>query len=96
MGTTLQREMGVSHYDFFRTLPSAMGDFTYQLDGNTVIAQQQGKHLRIVLGPQQERRIALLRVPYTQVRFIFDDAFQAAEIDAFMVYFERRFQRGGG
>lgn len=92
----LEREMGVSHNDFFRTLPSAMGSFSYRLEQHAVLAEHQGKRLRIELGPQQERRIALLRLPYTQVRFSFCDSFSQAEIDAFMTYFDSRFQRGGG
>ena len=96
MSTILEREMGVSHKDFFRTLPPAMGPFSYRLENQAVVAEHQGRHLRIELGPEQERRIALLHIPYTHVRFTFADGFDTTAIDTFMKYFESRFQRGGG
>ena len=88
-------EMGLSHAEFFRTLPSAMGGIPYQIDNRCVLAEQGEKRLRIELGPELQRRIALLSVPYTEVSFSFEGYEQDA-IDAFMDYFMSRYQRGGG
>lgn len=87
--------MGLTHSEFFRTLPAAMGEHPYTVVDHQVQAHQGGKQLSIRLDPQQERRIALLRIPYTWVHLEFN-GYSQNEIDQFMDYFNSRFQRGGG
>ena len=88
--------MGLSHGEFFRTLPSAMGDTPYRVEGGAVVADTgRGRSLRIELGPEGRRRIALLSVPVTEVRLSFE-GYAPAEMEAFMTYFLSRYQRGGG
>lgn len=95
MDIQYSREMGLTHDDFWRLLPSAMGDHQYERQGDSVIATVYGGSLRIDLGPPQERRIALLHIPYSKVTFSFKNV-QKAEQEAFKAYFDLRFQRGGG
>ena len=89
------REMGVDHRDFFRMLPRAMGDHAYEVDGRTVDARVGGGSLRIELGEERVRRIALLALPYTEVSFTFRGT-DEAEREAFTRRFELAFRRGGG
>lgn len=93
--TELELDMGLTHAEFFRTLPAAMSGGEYRIEGSSVIAEQGEQRLRIALDPQTERRIALLSIPSTRVRFRFDN-YSPAEVDAFMTQFHRHFQRGGG
>lgn len=93
--TQFSREMGLTHADFFRTLPAAMGELPYQVNGLQVVSQQANKLLNIQLGSQQQRRIALLSIPYVAIDFCFR-GYQAAEVKAFMQRFDSYFQRGGG
>ena len=95
MSHTVELEMGLDHAEFFRTLPSAMGNTAYTVRTNQVLVEQTGRQLTISLAPEQRRRIALLNLPYTTVRFDFQGYEQTA-IDAFMDYFLSRYQRGGG
>lgn len=88
-------DMGVTHNDFFRLLPSAMGDHQYQVNGNQVRAQVHSGTVKITIGPQQERRIALMRIPYATVHFQFRGVTESQQ-QAFKAYFDLRFQRGGG
>ncbi len=92
----IQREMGLSHREFFRSLPNALSGYHYQISDSmiTVMGQRSGS-LTIKLGPQQERRIAALILPMTPVSFEFSQVAQA-KIKAFMDNFQRHFQRGGG
>ena len=93
---TLVREMGLTHAEFFRSLPAALAGSTFQISATTVsVSQVGGRSLEIMLGPQQERRIAALVLPLTQVTFKFVD-FTQDEINVFMENFQRHFQRGGG
>jgi len=88
-------EMGVTHGDFFRILPSAMGEHAYTIDGNTVRGVLHDGSVVITIGEQQERRIALMRIPYAKVSFQFSNVTEAQQ-QAFKTYFDLRFQRGGG
>ena len=87
--------MGLSHADFFRLLPSAMGDHPYRIDGNTVHGEVGQGTVEIKLGPQQERRIALMVIPFARVSFHFRGVTQADQ-ELFKSHFDLRFQRGGG
>lgn len=89
------REMGLTHDDFWRLLPRAMGEHTYEILGNTVRAKVHGGTLNINLGDLQERRIALLRLPFAVVSFQFNGIAEH-EQQAFKAHFDLHFQRGGG
>ena len=89
------REMGLTHDDFWRLLPRAMGNHSYQRDGDSVRAQVNEGHLEITLGPPLERRIALMCIPYSKVSFSFTGVSEK-EQQAFKAHFDLRFQRGGG
>jgi hypothetical protein len=60
-----------------------------------VLIDYAGGKVTITLKPQQQRRIALLNVPYTPVTFEYANLDEAA-IGAFMKDFMRSYQRGGG
>ena len=89
------REMGLTHKDFWRLLPRAMGEHTYEILGNAVHAKVHGCTLEIHLGEPQERRIALMCLPYAEVSFKFNDIAESDQ-QAFKAHFDLYFQRGGG
>jgi len=94
-----EKNMGITYSDFFRLLPKAMGDHSYSVDGTGANAQVNadvsGGKLIISLGEQQERRIALMRIPYIIVSFDFNGVSDEG-IAAFTEHFDLHFQRGGG
>ena len=89
------REMGLTHADFWRLLPRAMGDHSYTIDGNAVNATVDGGQLEIILGQPEVRSIALLRLPYSVVTFTFSGV-EEVQQQAFKAHFDLHFQRGGG
>lgn len=89
------RDMGLTHSDFFRLLPAAMGEHEYRIDGNTVRGVVHDGTIEIQLGAQQERRIALMCIPFARVSFLFQGV-TLAQQEAFKANFDLRFQRGGG
>lgn len=89
------REMGLTHADFWRLLPKAMGENPYTVDGNVVQATVADGQLEITLGPPEERRIALLRLPFSVVSFTFNGVNELQQ-QAFKAHFDLYFQRGGG
>ena len=88
-------DMGLTHADFFRLVPAAMGEHPFRIEGNTVYGQLHGGSVEITLGAQQERQIALMRIPHAVVSFHFRGVTKAQQ-EAFKAYFDLRFQRGGG
>jgi len=87
------KEMAITHHDFVRLLARALGHKDFQLvDGKISIAEGERK-MEVSLSMESERRIALVALPVTFVRFVltgYDDA--RAEMDRIDLHF----QRGGG
>ncbi len=90
---TVEKEMAISHRDFFRILPRALGTEDYRVEGSTIRYENGGQRLEITLSAESERRIALVAIPVTRVRLAF---FGYDEPQAALTRFERYFQRGGG
>lgn len=93
--TVITREMGLTHKEFFRTLPKVLDGQRYQIADSMITVAEPPRRLTIHLGPEGERRIAMLRLPTTAVSLRFVD-YTEAEIDEFMTRFGRYYQRGGG
>ncbi len=91
----IEKEMAVTHADFFRTLPRALGTDKFKKSGANVTLMDGAKRLEIALGPEGERRIANLTVPATGVTLTFT-GYTDAEAEAALKLFERMFQKGGG
>ncbi len=89
------RELGLTHAEFHRSLPPAIAHRPFRRDGDRVIVEEGAKTVTISLGPQQQRRIAALRLPYVVVDFEFV-GFTRSVFEGFMKRFERYYQRGGG
>lgn len=92
---TFDKEMSISHQDFLRILPGALGTGDYRLYGNRVVFGDEAHRMEITLSAEAERRVGALALPLTHVRLQF---FGYAETDlrTAMTRFDRAFQRGGG
>jgi hypothetical protein len=89
------REMGISHAEFFRTLPAAIGHRPYTVSDNTVVITDATRQAQIQLSAEGERKLGSLRLPSTTVSFSFS-GYTRSEVERFMVQFDLCFQRGGG
>jgi hypothetical protein len=87
--------MGVSHAEFFSVLPRLLGQDGYQVRGNTVVHEYNGKRVTFTLGPEMQRKIASISLPITQIEVSLD-GFSEPEQRDFMERFDLRFRRGGG
>jgi len=88
-------DMGLTHADFFRLVPSAMGEHPHRVEGMKVYGEIGSGSVEITLGAQRERQIALMRIPHALVSFHFRGVTKS-EQEEFKAYFDLRFQRGGG
>lgn len=89
------RDMGITHREFFRTLPAALPALPYTVQGPDVVISDDTRRLVISLSPEGRRRIAALSLPTTQVHFTFS-GYSPQDVERFMARFDRAFQRGGG
>ena len=87
--------MAVTHADFFRSLPNALQGEQCSIKGGFVRILSSSGTWTIQLGPEERRKIALLSLPRTQVKLIFEDYSERDRQNA-LERFERAFQRAGG
>ena len=88
-------DMSISRIEFERSLPDAVDNVAYTVQGAVFAHEADDRGWRIELEPLPDRIIALLRLPRHRVNFSlrgYDDAACAAWVDRFRRYF----QRGGG
>ncbi len=92
---TIRKDMSISHADFRRILAGAFGEAVTEQGGNALTVQLDDGRLDIRLGPERERALGLIRLPYciVDLTFVGIAPDTAAQI---LVRFERAFQRGGG
>jgi len=90
-----ERDMSITHADFFRLLARLVGAKAIQCCENSVRINTETGHINIRLGPERRRKIALLELPATTVSLEFHGYDQAAYQD-FMRQFTLCFHKGGG
>ena len=87
--------MALTMENFERTLPRAVGDSSYTLQGRGATVKVAEGEVTIELGPQQVRKIALLEIPWCRVEFVARNLTED-QFKQFSENFHRHFQRGGG
>lgn len=95
MGQRIEREMGLDHAEFLRSLEVLLGGRNWQLEEDWLLFPWTGRTVRILLHPTAARRLGSLSLPMTRVEIDLD-ALNEAEAADFLARFERAFQRGGG
>ena len=89
------RDMTITHRDFFRLLPRALGGLDYEQNANTISVRQDEKEVLIRISEQGVRQIALLKLPRTQVEIELL-GFSDDEAKRFLSRFDLAYQKGGG
>jgi hypothetical protein len=87
--------MTISHADFFRTLPAALGNGEYKMHGREVTAERGSKKLRISLSPESTRAFGPIPLPVTHIELDFD-GYSVEEREKFLEHFNNCYRRGGG
>lgn len=87
--------MALTMENFERTLPRAVGDHSYTMQGRGAKVTVGEGEVVIELGPQQVRKIALLEIPWCRVEFVARNLTEN-QFEEFSENFHRHFQRGGG
>ena len=69
MTEIFEREMTITHRDFFRILPKALKDYLYQQHENVINVTLEEGEIAITLSEEGVRQIASLSLPVTNVTF---------------------------
>ena len=91
----VEKEMALTHADFFRTLPKALGTGDYKKTGAKVTRIDGARRLEITLGPERTRQIAQMAIPVTDITLEFS-GYTGAEAEAALNLFDKMFRKGGG
>ena len=87
--------MALTHADFFRIIPKALGGKDFETTGAKVTFNEGDKRLEISIGAERTRKIALMEIPALDVRLEFS-GYTDAEREAALDLFDFNFQKGGG
>jgi hypothetical protein len=94
--TTIRKEMGITHREFYGELPALLEGRPYQQGQDTITFQLDRRTVEIVLGPEGSRVLSpSIRLPVTLVTLHFFDLTDDA-INDFLDHFNLRFMKGGG
>ncbi len=88
--------MGYTHEEFLRMLPIAFSSSDYEIRGPMIdFESDQSRHIKIMLGEESIRQIALLAIPTMPVKIeLF--GYTDDEANSYMQHFNRVYQKGGG
>ena len=92
---SLTREMSITHREFFRLLPRAVGDAAVSREDSRVEIKTSAGVVSITLAPETIRKLAILEFPVTRITIVFN-GFSASDQAAFLSRFDLAYQKGGG
>ena len=95
MTQTFEREMTISHSEFFRILPKALGTNRFQLADNVITVSLAEGEICVTLSKERVRKIAGLVLPVTDVVFQIKNVAEKTK-NEFFKQFNRVSQSGGG
>ena len=94
--TVIEKEMGITHKDFYAELPVLLENIPYRQHKDTISIELHGRSMEIVIGPEQVREVGpTVRMPMTVVTMRFP-GYTEQEISDFVRHFNLRFMKGGG
>ena len=91
----VEKEMGISYRDFFRIIGNALGSDDYVTWSTGVRLVQDDRKLEIQLGPEGQRKIALMVIPRTMVTLAFTN-YSDSDVKSAVKRFDMMFKKGGG
>lgn len=95
MTGVLVREVQIDREEFLRQLPDAIGDYSYEVDGNDIVLSDGDKRVDLKLVDKGEAEVGPMDLPIMQVHFLFENM-NDAEARAFMENWDSHKLRMGG
>jgi len=94
MTEIFEREIIITHYDFFRILPKVLKSYLYQQHENVISVTLDEGEIVIILAEERLRQTASLSLPITNVTFQIKNVAKKSK-KGFFKQFDRTYQYGG-
>ena len=91
----LTKDMGLSHREIFASLATLAKEMTCRTSDTDAIVEYDSGEVRVVLGPEGERKLGSIMLPRTSVSLEFHNL-SKAQRGQFLERFDLAFRRGGG
>ena len=91
----LKKDMGLSHREFFASLATLAREFPCRVSDNGAILEYDSGEIHIVLEPESQRQLGLIKLPQTWVSLNFHNLSESQR-RLFLKRFDLAFRRGGG
>ena len=95
MPYTYRREMTITHADFFRLLPRALGSENFSREENEMTYINGKFSMQVSISPQSKWSIGALSLPKTQVVITMNGCDDQEAQDRIQK-FDQAYQKGGG
>ena len=95
MSFIYKREMTITHADFFRLLPKAIGSTNFCINGQVVKLEQPGFSVQIKLSKELNWHIGALSLPKTYVEISYNNCSEDEALKLIQK-FDKTYQKGGG
>ncbi len=92
---TVHKEMGITHDDLFRLLPSLAEPFDFSVSEQQITISCDNQIVTIKYSKERIRKIASFVLPVTDLDLVFT-GFDQQQVKEFITKFDRVYQRGGG
>ena len=91
----VQREMTITHADFFRLLPKALSSYRFKISDQSIQVTMKTGVVNIQLDQEIIRKIGALELPITHMTFYFENTTKKATRN-FFEKFDMAYLKGGG
>lgn len=91
----LAQDMTIAREEFLRSLPAAVNDAEFRIDGNQIRPLDPSRKWRIVINALADLSIGMIQLPRHRVEIFLTDC-GTEETRVFLARFELYFRRGGG
>jgi len=91
----LMKDMGLSHREFFASMSTLAKEAPCRVSDMGATVEYDSGEVRIVLGPEGERKLGSITLPRTSVSLEFLNLSKAQRVH-FLERFDLAFHRGGG
>ena len=91
----IKRKMTITHADFFRILPQALGSHDYSIENNRIRFISAGYVFDILLSEERDWKIGTLQLPVVDLEISLEGCSPSEALEI-MTSFDRSFHKGGG
>lgn len=95
MPVTINREMTITRDEFFRILPKALSEFSFEIYNDKIICRVEEGLIEINISKGENRMLGALKLPVLNIKFVMNNISREMQT-RFFEKFYFAYQKGGG